>query len=387
MRPLLKHLIEITAYRDQDRLEASVASSLGNMVGAIRVRKLETVSSEDDILLRSTELRVAQDPAARDAQQAQPDAPAIVESLDGYPELLACIERSEPSAERHCDDGRYVLWLPVRLDGKVRTCLEITSARRYGSRTRAVILGIFEVYCNYQSLLDYSERDALTGLFNRKTFEDQFPRHRENAAPPRAGAVPPPREAASDAGDGIDLERELSALDGDAFQQIQDVEGGGTPSPAPDPAQEAPAQWLAVVDIDHFKSVNDRFGHVYGDEVLILVSNILKSSFRGDDRIFRFGGEEFVVLLRQVPLSTAWTIFERFRRNVEQHAFPQVGRVTVSLGFARTDAGTPVEILGRADQALYFAKEHGRNRTCHYEALVRDGSLQPGMRHADIELF
>ena len=71
--------------------------------------------------------------------------------------------------------------------------------------------------------------------------------------------------------------------------------------------------WLAVVDIDHFKLVNDRFGHLYGDEVLILVANILRSSFRNQDRIFRFGGEEFVVLLRAATLENARQGFDRFR--------------------------------------------------------------------------
>ena len=71
------------------------------------------------------------------------------------------------------------------------------------------------------------------------------------------------------------------------------------------PTSEPVQNWLAVVDIDHFKQVNDRFGHLYGDEVLILVANILRSSFRSHDRIFRFGGEELGVLLRTSTLSKA----------------------------------------------------------------------------------
>jgi diguanylate cyclase (GGDEF)-like protein len=153
-------------------------------------------------------------------------------------------------------------------------------------------------------------------------------------------------------------------------------------------AEGADKQWLAVVDIDHFKMVNDRFGHLYGDEVLILVANILRSSFRSHDRIFRFGGEEFVVLLRSTSLSTAHKVFNRFRKNVEDYYFPQVGQVTVSVGFVSAENGSPVEVLGRADQALYFAKENGRNQVRYYDDLVAAGLLQTKqVSNDDVELF
>jgi diguanylate cyclase (GGDEF)-like protein len=240
-------------------------------------------------------------------------------------------------------DGSDILWLPVRLDNKIVSCIEITNDTAYSAQAIDMIHGIIEVYRNYQSLLDYSERDALTGLFNRKTFDEQFSRYARNAALGPAG----------------------------------ERRGGG-----------ASTQWLAVVDIDHFKQVNDRFGHVYGDEVLILVANLLRSSFRANDRIFRFGGEEFVVLLRSADLDHARGIFERFRQNIEEYDFPQVGRVTVSVGFTGTSQGAPVEILGHADQALYYAKQHGRNQVCFYEELMSGGMLQVAdVAHNDVELF
>ena len=153
------------------------------------------------------------------------------------------------------------------------------------------------------------------------------------------------------------------------------------------PTSEPVQNWLAVVDIDHFKQVNDRFGHLYGDEVLILVANILRSSFRSHDRIFRFGGEEFVVLLRNTTLSKAHKVFNRFREAVQEYHFPQVGNVTVSLGFVGTSRGSPVEILGQADQALYYAKEHGRNQVRFYEDLVATGALATKVANDDVELF
>jgi diguanylate cyclase (GGDEF)-like protein len=126
---------------------------------------------------------------------------------------------------------------------------------------------------------------------------------------------------------------------------------------------------------------------LYGDEVLILVANLLRASFRAQDRIFRFGGEEFMILLRSATLEDAQRIFERFRASVEQYNFPQVGRVTVSLGFVRISAQTPVVLLGHADQALYYAKTHGRNQVCQYEELVADGSLHSGISNDSVEFF
>ncbi|WP_198970376.1 GGDEF domain-containing protein [Xylophilus sp. ASV27] len=339
MTPILQHLIEITGHRDHDRLELSVISALRHLVEVRRVRKLEFASSARGAVLRGYMLF-----DGGEMPPTQP-APVVDESLADYPELVDAIEHRHSSAQRYRPGQPYTLWLPVRLHDKVVSCLEVQNDTPYEQQTLEVVYGIVEVYRNYQSLLDDSERDALTGLFNRKTFDEQFSRRaREQAQfPAKAG----------DAGAG-----------------------------------DSDQQWLAVVDIDHFKQVNDRFGHIYGDEVLILVANLLRSSFRAQDRIFRFGGEEFVVLLRSVSLESAHRIFNRFRINIEQHNFPQVGRVTVSVGFTGAQTGAPVEILGHADQALYFAKEHGRNQVCFYEDLVAQGLLQSaGVAHDSVELF
>jgi diguanylate cyclase (GGDEF)-like protein len=143
-----------------------------------------------------------------------------------------------------------------------------------------------------------------------------------------------------------------------------------------------------VGDVHHFKAVNDRFGHLYGDEVLILIANLLQSSFRSQDRVFRFGGEEFVVLLRSTNLENAQRIIDRFRINVASHVFPQVGTVTVSVGFVSISAyESPVMILGHADQALYFAKSNGRNQACHYDQLVSGGQLRAVASNDTAEFF
>ena len=146
--------------------------------------------------------------------------------------------------------------------------------------------------------------------------------------------------------------------------------------------------WLGVIDIDHFKRVNDSYGHLIGDEVLLLMSRLMRSSFRFDDRLYRFGGEEFVVLMRCADGDAAAQAFERLRHNVERHLFPQVGRITVSIGFTELKAGdTPNGAFERADKAVYFAKQNGRNRLCDHDELVARGLLADESRSGDVELF
>ena len=349
MKPILQNLVEMTGHRDHLRLEVSVLSTLQKLSGIIEVRALELFTDGGVTHVRprtwvengqliSTDSEAAADPRR--------------ETLEKYPALRDCVTNQSDSALDSPRRGRHVLWLPVWMQDKVSTCLEITQSRPFSAHKLEVLKGVFQVYQNYQRLLDYSVRDALTGLFNRKTFDEQFSRHASGLASSHADAL-------------VESFTPEDALPSEPVQQ-----------------------WLAVVDIDHFKQVNDRFGHLYGDEVLILIANILRNSFRSHDRIFRFGGEEFVVLLRSTTLSTAHKVFNRFRLAVQEYPFPQVGQVTVSLGFVSTVQGSPVEILGRADQALYFAKEHGRNQVCFYDDLVASGHLATKVVvNDDVELF
>ena len=131
-----------------------------------------------------------------------------------------------------------------------------------------------------------------------------------------------------------------------------------------------------MIDVDHFKRVNDTFGHLFGDEVLLRMGELIRKTFRHSDRLFRFGGEEFVVILNAVDESLAYASFNRFRLSVEQHEFPRVGKVTCSIGFtAVSPLDVPTDVVGRADEALYHAKEHGRNQVCCYERLVAEGLI------------
>jgi len=123
-----------------------------------------------------------------------------------------------------------------------------------------------------------------------------------------------------------------------------------------------------MLDIDFFKKVNDNFGHLYGDEVLLHFSQLMENEFRYNDFIFRFGGEEFVVILNLLDMQAAHAVFERFREVIEQFSFPAVGQVTVSMGVVHIDSQSlPASLLDQADKALYFAKETGRNKVVFYE--------------------
>ncbi|WP_170942114.1 GGDEF domain-containing protein [Noviherbaspirillum denitrificans] len=344
MEALLKHLVDITCQRDHTLLDSSVVTALHELVGAQQVRVHELFRFRDELFVRprvwikdGVVVSVEENLASDNTGEALAKYPALVDSIR---DRKSCVEEVSASGDR-------TLWLPVWLNDKVSCCMEVVNPTPYNSSTLHMMEGILSVYRNYQNILDYSERDSLTGLLNRKTFDEKFSRLLSTAVP----------------------------------------EGHPQDQPERRHAHSNVGHWLAVVDIDHFKKVNDQFGHLYGDEVLILVANLLRSSFRAQDRVFRFGGEEFVVLLRSTTLEDARKIFERFRTNVEKHDFPQVGRVTVSLGFASIATESPVMILGHADQALYYAKANGRNRVCYYDELVQSGELHSEVSNDTVEFF
>jgi len=127
---------------------------------------------------------------------------------------------------------------------------------------------------------------------------------------------------------------------------------------------------IIMVDIDHFKKVNDTFGHAGGDKVLREIASLLKSSVRKHDTVARYGGEEFVLLLPGAPLEPTNTVAERIRRSVENTPF-DIGetqvRITISLGisnFPVHQTKSKEELVKMADLALYEAKRGGRNRVC-----------------------
>lgn len=200
--------------------------------------------------------------------------------------------------------------------------LELSTAPPLAPADRRSIAGTLRLYRNFEGLLDYSERDTLTGLLNRKTFDGAF--------------------------------LELALPSPGSLTKLDAARRNGAPASAYD---------IGLFDVDHFKRVNDAFGHLIGDEVLLLLSRVMRGTFRYHDGLYRFGDVEFVVLMRCADDASAAVAFERLRANVAGYAFPQVGHITVSAGSTAVRAhDTPTAAFERANRAVYYAKAHGRDQ-------------------------
>lgn len=123
---------------------------------------------------------------------------------------------------------------------------------------------------------------------------------------------------------------------------------------------------LIFFDIDHFKTINDQYGHECGDVALAAAANCIMDALRGSDRVFRYGGEEFVVILSETNLDEAFIIAERIRKSMENHTIAygmNVLKITASLGVSSLKGNDSNEtLINRADEAMYKAKNNGRNQ-------------------------
>jgi diguanylate cyclase (GGDEF)-like protein len=335
--PLLIECVAATTnHRDRDDIELSLVELLLQFLSADSVT-LYKLRHEAGVPRATHCLAAATTPdGGVDVTRGR----GTVESLISRALWRECIESGEPQLGVPACGGCEILF-PLHGDnGHVLGLVEVLGQRAPEPRELLLINGVLRIIRNHLALLEYGERDTLTGLLNRKTFEAQFEKLRR------------------------DLATEPNA-----------------------PARDC---WIGVLDIDHFKAVNDGFGHVIGDEVLLLVSQIVQRNFRGDDRVYRFGGEEFVILLRDTPEAATTSVMERLRAAIAAHRFPQLERVTASIGWTRIRPhDAPASAIARADAALYHAKQNGRNRVFQYEALVAQGELAaeaPAQEH-EIELF
>ncbi|MBF0455794.1 MAG: GGDEF domain-containing protein [Magnetococcales bacterium] len=199
-----------------------------------------------------------------------------------------------------------------------------------------------EMFNNLQEIIKAKDQDPLTGLFNRRSFDET-------------------------------ISCVLDAASHTSNPNRTSGEGA----------------CLAIFDIDHFKRVNDVFGHSIGDEVLILFARLMERIFRHGDKLYRFGGEEFLAILVEVDQEKALQALERFRSALEEYSFPQVNQVTVSIGSIMVNQDDfPSVLIEKADKALYYAKENGRNQVRSYDQLIEAGDIA-AIEHAadDIELW
>ncbi|HRD98338.1 MAG TPA: GGDEF domain-containing protein [Rubrivivax sp.] len=343
MSRVVDHLAELTGYRDRDALDVNLAAAVKDLLNPELVA-IYRVVGEPGQQHWLTRARLGSGDVAPEADPIWAELHTLP-PLHAHPTRAACLSQGQPIL----GSGAGALSC-FPLDGEQHTMgvLELLTREPLSEADQRLVAGMLRVYRNFQGLLDYSERDTLTGLLNRKTFDESF----------------------------------LQLAHDDAATLPAAARGGARRPGA------RPGAWLAVIDIDHFKRVNDQFGHLIGDEVLLLLARLLRSTFRFHDKVYRFGGEEFVALVRCGDLPEAQAAFERLRINVASHAFPQVGSITVSVGFTRIRAGdTPNEAFERADQAVYYAKQNGRNRVAEHATLVEAGSLAATQRDSDVELF
>jgi diguanylate cyclase (GGDEF)-like protein len=324
MTDLIEQLADLAQLRDVDALDTAMCRLARRCVDANGVAIHRLVSDRGDTRWLTTG---HSDPAMGHGAVGE------LPRLDEHP-----VWRDGLLAEQALDltEGQHQTIFPLADRRGGKGVMEVHSGAALDADRRRLITSLLGFHGHLRGLMDDNERDALTGLLNRKSFDEAFVR----AAMATEAAEPQKVDDAADR------------------PERRDAAGSAR-------------HWLAVVDIDHFKRVNDTFGHLIGDEVLLLIAQLMRQTLRQSDRIYRFGGEEFVVLLRCPHGQAALAVFERLRLRVCSHDFPQVGQLTVSIGYTAVDADdTPGLAFERADLAVYQAKQEGRNRTLSHADLA-----------------
>lgn len=260
--------------------------------------------------------------------------------------LLDCLLKEKFGQQQNAD-GTTSVWIPLSSEER-HVCLYLEMLDFQPEQV--VITSAFaKIYSNHIGLISNSEKDKLTGLFSRHAFEGKLKK----------------------------LLKMQASVQAEIIRQIPKRHAG-----------KEDQAWLVMFDIDNFKRVNDNFGHLCGDEVLLKFSQLLTSFFRSTDLQFRFGGEEFLMLMEPTNKVAVMDKLEAFRVSVEQTEFPKVGHITFSAGV--TEALPEVfeaTLLDRADKALYYAKENGRNQVHCFEDLAEHGLLIDTTMFAEVDLF
>jgi len=345
MHELINHVIQISSRRDRTEINSSMVDALRTL---FRPQQLTIYRCYPGTRKPMVFACASHGPDGKRLRNAYVPDKKFCQPLERDPILARC--RKEKSAVLdYLTDGSHRIVFPIMDHNEPIYLIDLVLSDCFSADERVTLMGLVEYFGNHIGLLDYGETDTLTGLSNRKTFD-----------------------------------KHLFELLGKASIDPQN----GTHESRRRGSDSNP-HWLAVCDIDHFKHVNDTFGHLIGDEVLIMLAQVMRQSFRFDDQLFRFGGEEFVTLLQPMTEQDATSTLQRFRNRVEEQSFSRVGKITVSIGFSALQAhDTPTDAIDRADEALYFAKRNGRNQVACYEQLIAVGDLSAKeIAKGEVELF
>ncbi len=348
---LLGKLGKMTSIRDTELLEQSLLRTLGPLLGVLDTSLYRTDERQNlvrvinyhrsKIVEREGEARMVE--RVEEVSRLADLSPDVVTLTDNV-RLLG------KPCTRKLENGLLVAY-PLLGGNEVCGYFVFQRDREVQAAEDAMIRGVLEVFSNYYALLDVSQRDRLTGLFNRQALENSFDRIWRLLGRP------------------------------DRYEERHEGRQEGRRHSLGE------SYWLAVIDIDHFKKINDNFGHMVGDEILLLASRLMSQTFRASDLLYRYGGEEFVAIISADDASIAKSVFERLRLAIEAYRFPRIETLTVSIGYCQAAPDIlPVEVLSRADRSLYQAKQDGRNRVYCYRDLVESGVF-PEPTYAEAEFF
>lgn len=332
---LFDQIVDLTSIRDIELLEFSLLRTIHQYLKPIDARIFKTNSRDkliSEIVFSSDNCHVFYD-----EKELSGDVKFIIDHIT----KTEAVEFS-----KKIDKG-YLTIYRIHKTHATSLYIQIHSHDRISRENKRLLNGLLEIFRNYICLIADNITDSLTGLLNRKSFDSTIDKIYKYI----------PEEV------DIDINNRRNSIN-DKY-------------------------WLVMLDVDHFKSVNDKYGHLYGDDVLILLAQLIKASFRDDDLSFRFGGEEFVLIIRCENSDGAKFALQRLLEKVSNYIFPQVGTVTISAGAVRIDpkifSGT---LLEYADQALYHSKNNGRNQVTFFDDLVNQGiTKEQEIEFGEIALF
>jgi len=323
---IVEHIVNLTSQRDREVLAISLLKSINSLL----------LCSQTEIISINKKGDISSYVSCDNNHYVVNDPTILIDD-----KLISAIKiMNESSQHKYTlkNKSRYSIIYLFHHDRNNQQFLVLNLREKIGEIQSRILSGTLSIYNNFITLLNESQTDELTGLSNRKTFDS----------------------AISKVFDSLPKE------DGKVDNERRSLNKGSLNSKN--------SYWLAIIDSDNFKRVNDEYGHLYGDEILIHLAQIIRSSFRQEDLQFRFGGEEFVILLSAEDKKKCIQVVERFRRKVEAYKFPSVDKVTVSIGIVEFKRGTfHLTLIDYADQALYESKKQGKNIIVFFEEMQCKG--------------